>query len=192
MWKLMQIIHSSDTAFIYTLCSRLYYNWRIIFDVHRSVCCKSVSIIVQKDATMYSLSYFCKLLFMFRVVTPPIIRSTYNCNYSIWHWSDFGKCSVWSQLKMRGMDPTVFATFRDRMIAEGIIIKYRFRPVTVIQWFDAFARLLVHFIVACVITTVQGSSNMGSCPVDTNVLYVWKKEKRGGGKNAFSKPLFSA
>jgi len=25
---------------------------------------------------------------MFRVVTPPIIRSTYNCNYSIWHWSN--------------------------------------------------------------------------------------------------------
>ena len=25
---------------------------------------------------------------MFRVVIPPIIRSTYNCNYSIWHWSN--------------------------------------------------------------------------------------------------------
>ena len=64
----------------------------------------SVSKIVQQDATMYSLLYFCKLLYMFRVVTPPIIRSTYSCNYSIWHWSNFGKCSVWSQLKMRGMD----------------------------------------------------------------------------------------
>jgi len=46
------------------------------------------SIIVQQDATMYSLLYFCKLLYMFRVVTPPIVRSTYNCNYSIWHWSN--------------------------------------------------------------------------------------------------------
>jgi len=73
-----------------------------------------MSIIVQQDAIMYSLLYFCKLLYMFRVVTPPIIRSTYNCNYSIWHWSNFRKCSVWSQLKMRGMDPTVSATFRDR------------------------------------------------------------------------------
>jgi hypothetical protein len=43
----------------------------------------SMSIIVQQDATMYSLLYFCKLLYMFRVVTPPIIRNTYNCNYSI-------------------------------------------------------------------------------------------------------------
>jgi hypothetical protein len=71
-----------------------------------------MSIIVQQDATMYSLSYFCKLLYMFRVVTPPIIRNTYNCNYSVWHWSNVGKCSVWSQLKMKGMDPTVSATFR--------------------------------------------------------------------------------
>jgi len=63
-----------------------------------------MSVIVQQDATIYSLLYFCKLLYMFRVVTPPIIRSTYNCNYSIWHWSNFGKCCVWSQLKMRGME----------------------------------------------------------------------------------------
>jgi magnesium-transporting ATPase (P-type) len=49
-----------------------------------------VSIIVQKDATMYSCLYFCNMLYIFRVVTSPNIRSTYNCNYSIWHWSNFG------------------------------------------------------------------------------------------------------
>ena len=63
-----------------------------------------MSISVQQDATMYRLLYFCKLLYMFRVVTPPIISSTYNCNYNIWYWSNFGKCSVWSQPKARGMD----------------------------------------------------------------------------------------
>jgi len=47
--------------------------------------CEPLSIIVQQDATIYSLLYFYKLLYMFRVVTPPIIRSTNNCNYSIWH-----------------------------------------------------------------------------------------------------------
>jgi hypothetical protein len=36
--------------------------------------------------TVYYISV--KLLYMFRVVPPPIIRSTCNCNYSIWHWSD--------------------------------------------------------------------------------------------------------
>ena len=83
------------------------YKFYVRGSVHR----ESMWIIVQRDATMYSLLYFCKLLYMFRVVTPPIIRSTYNCNYSIWHWSNFGKCSVWSQLKMRGMDSST-VTFR--------------------------------------------------------------------------------
>ena len=62
------------------------------------------SITVQQDVTMYTLLYFCNLLCMFRMVTPSISSSsTYNCNCSIWHWSNFGKCSVWSQLKMTGM-----------------------------------------------------------------------------------------
>ena len=47
-----------------------------------------VSVIVKEDVTIYSLLHFCKLLYLFRVVPPPIIRSTYNCNHSIWHWSN--------------------------------------------------------------------------------------------------------
>jgi len=43
---------------------------------------------VQQNANIYSLLHFCKLLYTFRVVIPPIIRSTYNCNYSIWQWSN--------------------------------------------------------------------------------------------------------
>jgi hypothetical protein len=70
-------------------------------------------VIVQQDATMYSLLYFCKLLYMFRVVTPPIIRSTYNCNYSILHWSNFGKCSVCKVAKDERYGP-VSAIFRHR------------------------------------------------------------------------------
>jgi len=75
--------------------------------VYGSVHRETMSIIVQQDATIYSLLYFCKLLYMFRVVTPLNIRSTYNCNYSIWYWSNLRKCSVWIQLKMRGMDPSL-------------------------------------------------------------------------------------
>ena len=59
-----------------------------VLNIHGSVHRESVSTIVQQDATMCSLLYFCKLLYMFRVVTPPIVRSTYNCNYSIWHSSN--------------------------------------------------------------------------------------------------------
>jgi hypothetical protein len=47
-----------------------------------------MSIIVQQDATIYSLLYICKLLYMFRLVTPLTIRNTYNCIYRIWHWSN--------------------------------------------------------------------------------------------------------
>jgi len=36
---------------------------------------------------LYSAYFICKLLYMFWVVSPPIIRSTNNCIYSIWYWS---------------------------------------------------------------------------------------------------------
>ena len=44
--------------------------------------------IVQQDATVYSLLFFCKLLYTFWMVPLPIIRSTHNCIYSIWYWSN--------------------------------------------------------------------------------------------------------
>ena len=34
---------------------------------------------------LFSLLYFCRQLYMFRVLTL-IIRSLYNCNYSFWYW----------------------------------------------------------------------------------------------------------
>jgi len=36
---------------------------------------------------LYTVYFICKLLYMFRVVSPPIIRSRNNCIYSIWYWS---------------------------------------------------------------------------------------------------------
>ena len=47
---------------------------------------KYIPIYIQQDATLHSL-YIWKLLYMFRVVPPPIIRSAYNCIYSIWYLS---------------------------------------------------------------------------------------------------------
>jgi len=48
--------------------------------------CESNLITVQQDATVFSLLHFCRQLYMFWVLTP-IIRSSYNCNYSFWRWS---------------------------------------------------------------------------------------------------------
>jgi len=42
----------------------------------------------QLDATLHSLFISVKLLYMVRVVSPPIIRSTDNCIYSIWYLSN--------------------------------------------------------------------------------------------------------
>jgi len=35
----------------------------------------------------YTVYFIWKLFYMFRVVLPPIIRSAYNCIYSIWYLS---------------------------------------------------------------------------------------------------------
>jgi len=35
----------------------------------------------------YTVDFIWKLLYMFRMVPPPIIRSANNCIYSIWHLS---------------------------------------------------------------------------------------------------------
>jgi len=40
----------------------------------------------QRDATLHSLFISGKLLYMFRVVSSPIIRSTYNCICRIWYF----------------------------------------------------------------------------------------------------------
>jgi hypothetical protein len=50
--------------------------------VHRN----NIVICIQQDATLHSLLLW-KLLCMFRVVVPPIIRSANNCIYSIWSLS---------------------------------------------------------------------------------------------------------
>ena len=38
---------------------------------------------------LYAVYFICKPLYMFRVVSVPIIRNTDNCIYSIWYWSTF-------------------------------------------------------------------------------------------------------
>ena len=42
----------------------------------------------QQDGTLHSLFISGKLLYIVRVVSPPIIRSIHNCIYRIWHISN--------------------------------------------------------------------------------------------------------
>ena len=57
--------------------------WWCTFYIHGSVNCESNLIIVQQDATVFSLLYFCRQLYMFRVLTH-IIKSSYICTSSWW------------------------------------------------------------------------------------------------------------
>jgi hypothetical protein len=51
------------------------------FNVHGSVHRNNIVIYIQQDATLHSL-FFCKLLYMFRILPPRIIRSENNYIYS--------------------------------------------------------------------------------------------------------------
>ena len=56
------------------------------FNVHGSIIVSIFFLIYfQQDAKLLSLFISGKLLYVFWVVSPPIIRSTHNCIYSIWH-----------------------------------------------------------------------------------------------------------
>ena len=41
----------------------------------------------------YTVYFIWKLIYMFRVVPQPIIRSADNCIYSIWYCSSFSTCA---------------------------------------------------------------------------------------------------
>ena len=63
------------------------YNRKIIILRFSGPCIVSIFVLIyfQQDATLHSFFISGKLLYMFRVVSSPIIRSTYNCIYSIWN-----------------------------------------------------------------------------------------------------------
>jgi len=52
--------------------------------VHRVICVNNYS----TRCNNIQFIYIWKLLYVFRVVSPPIIRSSYHCIYSIWHYWD--------------------------------------------------------------------------------------------------------
>jgi len=57
------------------------YRTLYLWSVHR----EGYLNIVQNNATVFRFLYFCRQLYMFRVLTPNI-RSSYSCNYSLWCW----------------------------------------------------------------------------------------------------------
>jgi len=71
---------------------------------------------------LYTVYFISKLLYIFRVASPPIIRSTNNCIYSIWYWS-----TVVAMFHYRGAVETAVSTLP------------RYRPVA--TTFDQYQKL---------------------------------------------------
>ena len=65
----------SQTAWTFFLC--LWFRASLIYINNCPTSCN----------TKQSIYYSASSLYMFRVSTPPIIRSTQNCNYSLRYWS---------------------------------------------------------------------------------------------------------
>jgi hypothetical protein len=58
-----------------------------VFNVHVLVRRKNILIYISNKMQRYTVYFIWKLLYMFRVVPPPIIRSENNCICSIWYLS---------------------------------------------------------------------------------------------------------
>ena len=62
---------------------------KIPLQIYKKYTLVCILIYLQQDETLHSLFISGKFLYMFRVLSPPIIRSTHNYIYSIWY---FSKC----------------------------------------------------------------------------------------------------
>jgi hypothetical protein len=76
------ILHR-NMAQLVMFCGRLCYE----FNVHGSVHRNNILIYISNKMKPYTVYFIWKLLYMFRAVPPPIIRSVNNCIYSIWYFS---------------------------------------------------------------------------------------------------------
>ena len=82
------IVHPSFIVFLSTHENRLATT--LLHLTFRGSCIVTIFLLIyfQQDATLHILFISGKLIYMFRVVSPPIIRSTHNCIYSIWYLSN--------------------------------------------------------------------------------------------------------
>jgi hypothetical protein len=76
---------------------------------------KYMSIIVQQDAHTHTHNniqfiYICKLLYMFRMINPLIIRSSYHYTCSIWHYWDRTATCLERDWMGTGFHPITFKT----------------------------------------------------------------------------------
>jgi hypothetical protein len=97
--------HWYRSPFVYVLLVATYRHWGVSVQyVGNAIKCRtrltlillmwrigwapnSIPIYIQQDGNITQFIYIWKLLYMFRVVLPPVIRSAFNRIYSIWYLS---------------------------------------------------------------------------------------------------------
>jgi hypothetical protein len=83
------ISHTTNVLLVKSRCN-IFIGYRIIKEMPGLVGGGTLCIFQYISSKMqrYTVYFIWKMLYMFRVVPPPIIRSAYNCIYNIWYLSD--------------------------------------------------------------------------------------------------------
>jgi hypothetical protein len=95
----------------------------------------------------YAVYFIWKLVYMFRVVTPPIIRSAYNCIYSIWYLSH-----RYRYLRCRGRVGTGFVEELEQIpdAVDTVVCAFGdgwwYHPKHVDQFSDKINRVTLHLV----------------------------------------------
>jgi len=80
----------NKTFWYYRYC--FYFYWTTIFIIAVTALLNGMKMelvfqYISNKMLLHTVYFIWKLLYMFRVVLPPIIRSVYNCIYSVWYLS---------------------------------------------------------------------------------------------------------
>jgi hypothetical protein len=99
--KLIKIISFTILSHHFFICNKLFQNKNFSKQKLVTLClCVCVCVCSRVLASWIYVNncptrcnyiqfiYICKLLYMFRVISPPIIRSSHHCIHSIWTWRE--------------------------------------------------------------------------------------------------------
>ena len=103
--------------------SRIIYVFYIQWSMHCVICVNNYP----TRCNNIHFIYICKLLYMFRVVSPPIISSSYHWIFSVWHYWDHYCYLWWTWLDWNWFRCTIHST----STPEPVPIQPRSRQVAV-------------------------------------------------------------
>jgi len=82
-----ETVENLDAKFLDSFFCILVKHWRIWLFWSSKLTSPYLLWYISNEMQLYTVYFIWKLLYMFRVVPPPIFRSANNCIYSIWYLS---------------------------------------------------------------------------------------------------------